>query len=339
MANIMRRPGWHLPEKLATPERAWRDRRGFLQTAGLASAGALAFPWLAGDPVSAASERDMRSPRQLAARKFGEGGPAPKAPPLYPAPRNPAFNPKWALTDPSVAGSYNNFYEFSFVKDRVKDLTGKFVTSPWSIQIGGLVEKPMTLTFDQLLALAPLEERVYRFRCVEAWAMIVPWTGFPLAKLIEKAAPKPEAAFLRFETCNRPDQFPGLARLPNYPWPYFEGLRLDEAMSPLTLVATGIYGKPVPKQHGAPVRIVVPWKYGYKSIKSVVKIDFVKAQPATFWETLARDEYPFESNVNPKIPHPRWSQAAERMIDTNDWVKTQPYNGYGSFVAKLYPRA
>jgi sulfoxide reductase catalytic subunit YedY len=164
----------------------------------------------------------------------------------------------------------------------------------------------------------------------------VPWTGFPLAKLVEKAAPKPEAKFIRFETFNRPKEAPGMARLPNYPWPYFEGLRMDEAMNPLTLVATGIYGHPMPKQHGAPIRLVVPWKYGYKSIKSIVKIDFIAGQPTTFWETLAPDEYPFESNVNPKAPHPRWSQAVERMIDTGDYVKTQLYNGYGNYVAKLY---
>jgi len=169
--------------------------------------------------------------------------------------------------------------------------------------------------------------------------MIVPWTGFQLSKLIDKVVPRPEAKFIRFQTFNRPDQAPGMRRLPSYPWPYFEGLRLDEARHPLTLVATGIYGKPLPKQHGAPIRIVVPWKYGYKSIKSIVKIELTDKQPATFWETLAPDEYPFESNVNPKVPHPRWSQAFERMIDTDDRVRTQIYNGYGSQVAKLYGKA
>jgi sulfoxide reductase catalytic subunit YedY len=168
--------------------------------------------------------------------------------------------------------------------------------------------------------------------------MIVPWTGFELRKLIEKVSPKPEAKFVRFVTFNRPQQAPGFAQLPDYPWPYFEGLRLDEAMHPLTLVATGIYGKPMPKQHGAPVRLVVPWKYGYKSIKSIVRIEFVRDQPRTFWETLGPDEYPFESNVNPRVPHPRWSQATERMIDTRDRARTQIYNGYGNLVAKLYQK-
>jgi methionine sulfoxide reductase catalytic subunit len=185
----------------------------------------------------------------------------------------------------------------------------------------------------------PLEERVYRFRCVEAWAMIVPWTGFPLSKLIEKASAKPEAKFLRFETFNRPEQAPGMARTANYyPWPYFEGLRMDEAMHPLTMAVTGIYGKALPKQHGAPIRLVVPWKYGYKSIKSITKIEFTDKQPKTFWEALQPEEYPFESNVNPDVPHPRWSQATERLIDTGDRVKTLPYNGYGDYVAKLYAR-
>jgi len=168
--------------------------------------------------------------------------------------------------------------------------------------------------------------------------MVLPWTGFPLSKLIEKAAPKAEAKFIRFETFNRPEQAPGMSRLADYPWPYFEGLRMDEAMHPLTMVVTGIYGKPLPKQHGAPVRIVVPWKYGYKSIKSIVKMDFVRDQPKTFWETLGPDEYPFESNVNPKVPHPRWSQATERVVDTGDRIKTLLYNGYANEVAKLYAK-
>ncbi len=184
-----------------------------------------------------------------------------------------------------------------------------------------------------------LEERVYRFRCVEAWSMVVPWTGFPLSKLIEKAKPRSEAKFIRFFTFNRPDEAPGITRMRTYPWPYFDGLRMDEAMHPLTLMATGIYGKPLPKQHGAPLRLVVPWKYGFKSVKSIVKIEFVEKQPTSFWETLGPDEYPFEANVNPKVPHPRWSQAFERVIDTGDRLRTQPLNGYGGMVGKLYEKA
>jgi len=313
MPNVILRPPWYLPEKSVTPEKAFKNRRTFLKELGLGSAGLMGSGILA-------------SAADGAARKG------------YPYSRNPEFDPKWKLSNERVVSSYNNFYEFSLQKDRVKDLVGSFVISPWQIEIKGLVEKPLTLDLAELIDTMPMEERIYRFRCVEAWAMIVPWTGFPLSKLIEKARPKSEARFVRFETANRPDQMPGM-RSPQtaaYPWPYFEGLRMDEAMHPLTFVATGIYGKPMPKQQGAPVRLVVPWKYGYKSIKSIVKIEFVERQPKTFWEMLAADEYPFESNVNPAVPHPRWSQAIERMIDTGDRVRTQPFNGYASQVAKLY---
>ena len=204
--------------------------------------------------------------------------------------------------------------------------------------VGGLCEKPATFTMEEILRLAPLEERVYRFRCVEAWSMVVPWTGFPLAKLLEKVVPKAEARFVKFTTVLRPEEMPGIARLPNYPWPYTEGLRIDEAMHPLVLLATGLYGKPMPKQNGAPIRLVVPWKYGFKSIKSVVKIELVQEQPATLWESLSPQEYPFESNVDPKVSHPRWSQATERDLATGNRIPTLPYNGYGDEVAKLYAR-
>ena len=314
MANIIAHPDWFIPEKQATPEKIYRNRRAFLRQLGLAGASLAAMPMIA----SAAAEAPSKGAR------------------LYPAKRNPEFNPDWKLTDENVAASYNNFYEFSLGKDKVKDLVGKFEIRPWSVKVEGLVEKPQTLDFEDILKIAPLEERVYKFRCVEAWSMTVPWTGFPLSKLIEKLQPKAEAKFIRFETVNRPEQMPGIPRLKNYPWPYFEGLRMDEAMHPLTMVVTGIYGKPLPKQHGAPIRIVVPWKYGYKSIKSVVKIEFIDKQPTTFWETLAPNEYPFESNVDPAVPHPRWSQSTERVIDTGDRVKTQVYNGYGKYVASLY---
>ena len=321
MANLVLRPGWHLSERLVTPEKVFLNRRHFLKQMGFAGAGLMASSMMvypqaeAGKPVA------------------GTAGPSKK----FPAPRNPDFNPGWRLTNEKTAGSYNNFYEFSLEKDKVRLLTDKFVTAPWPIEIKGLIEKPLTLDAQELIEMFPAEERVYRFRCVEAWAMIVPWTGFPLSKLIEKLSPTAEAKFIRCETFNRPEQAPGMHRR-DYPWPYFEGLRMDEAMNPLTMVVHGIYGKPLPKQHGAPVRLIVPWKYGYKSIKSIVKMEFVQDQPKTFWEALAPDEYPFESNVNPKIPHPRWSQATERIIDTNDRVKTQLYNGYGNYVAKLYSK-
>lgn len=317
MANIILRPDWFIPEGKATPEKIYNNRREFLRKMGLAGVVWTTAPLLS----SAAPSRES-----AAASK------------LYPAKRNPEFNPDWNLTDEKVAASYNNFYEFSLGKDKVKDLVGDFVVSPWSVKVEGLVEKNQALDLDDIVKISPLEERVYKFRCVEGWSMTVPWTGFPLSKLIEKLQPKAEAKFIRFETANRPEQMPGIRQVKNYPWPYFEGLRMDEAMHPLTMVVTGIYGKPLPKQHGAPIRIVVPWKYGYKSIKSVVKMEFISKQPTTFWETLAPDEYPFESNVNPAVPHPRWSQATERVIDTGDRVKTQVYNGYGKYVAKLYQK-
>ncbi len=327
MANLILRPGWFIPENDVTPENVFENRREFIKRISLVGAGLLSAP-----VVGCSENKTPKSTPPLSTTHT----PSAK---LYPAPRNAEFNPKWALTAEKVAGSYNNFYEFSLSKDKVRELVGNFVTAPWPIQIGGLVDKPLTMDTEDVTALAPVEERVYRFRCVEAWAMVVPWTGFPLSKLIEKAAPKSDAKFIRFETANRPDQMPGIKRLPNYPWPYFEGLRMDEAMHPLTMVVTGIYGKPLAKQHGAPIRIIVPWKYGYKSIKSIVKIDFIAKQPTTFWETLAADEYPFESNVNPAIPHPRWSQAIERVIGTDESVRTQPFNGYGNYVAKLYAKS
>ena len=322
MANFIRRPDWHIAERFVTAEHVYANRRKFIKQLGLAGLAFGTTPLLARAEEKTLATNAQKS--QVAAPK------------LYPAKRNPEFNPNWPITKEEVAGSYNNFYEFSLNKEKVRELVDKFVISPWSIEVAGLVEKPFTLNFEDLLKLAPLEERVYRFRCVEAWAMTVPWTGFPLSKLIEHCKPKSEAKFVRFISVNRPDQMPGIAKLPRYPWPYFEGLRMDEAMHPLTMVATGIYGKPMPKQHGAPLRIVVPWKYGYKSAKSIVKIEFVDKQPTTFWEELAPNEYPFESNVDPAVPHPRWSQARERIIDTGDYAKTQPYNGYGSYVAKLY---
>lgn len=313
MPNVIIRPGWFLPEKLATPESVYRNRRRFLKELGFTGAGVL----LAAGKVNAAETPTKKG---------------------YPYPRNPEFKGDGLrITDEEYATGYNNFYEFTTSKTRVKRLTDRFVISPWDLEITGLVEKPLKTTVDELVASMPLEERVYRFRCVEAWSMIVPWTGFPLSKLIEKVQPRSEAKFVKFTTFHRPDQAPGFAEQPNYPWPYTEGLRMDEAMNPLTLVTTGMYGKPLPKQNGAPIRIVVPWKYGYKSIKSVVKIEFVAQQPKTLWESLAPDEYPFESNVNPKVDHPRWSQKTERIIDTGNRMNTQLYNGYGNYVAKLYP--
>ena len=251
--------------------------------------------------------------------------------------RNPEFVLDRPVTNEAAVLSYNNFYEFDGSdKQAVKNLVGKFTIHPWTVEVGGLVSKPKTFDLDDLLRTMPLEERLYRHRCVEAWSMAVPWTGFPLSALIKRVEPLPEAKFVRFISVKRDKEMPGIASQPWYPWPYFEALRMDEAMNPLTLVVTGLYGKPLPKQNGAPIRIVLPWKYGYKSAKSLVKIEFVKSQPATFWNKLQPDEYGFYGNVNPKKPHPRWSQAVERMIPTMERRPTLPYNGYEKYVAAMY---
>ncbi len=331
MANLLLRPSWYLPESAITPRAEYQRRREFLRQLGLSGAGLLAAT-LTGcgkETTPAAALVPATAGAATAAAAAAATG-------LYPAKRNPEFDPKVALSNSDEVYTYNNFYEFSTTKSRVHKLVGKFTTDPWSIHIGGLCENEMTLSAAELIGLFPLEERVYRFRCVEAWAMTVPWTGFPLAKLIEKARPKSEAKFVKFTTAMRPDQMPGIATLGEYPWPYTEGLRMDEARHPLTLLATGLYGEPLKKQNGAPLRIVVPWKYGYKSIKSLVRIDFVAQQPATLWETLNPVEYPFESNVDPGKPHPRWSQASERVLGNGESVRTLKYNGYADAVAKLY---
>lgn len=313
MAFVSIRPPWMLRESDITPENIYRGRREFLRQLGLFGSG------LALAPTALAQGTAVT--------------PSPQA-----APRNPLYSPQIAITPERLATSYNNYYEFSTQKDRVQHLVGRFKVDPWSVTVGGLCEKPATFSLDELIKLAPLEERVSRFRCVEAWSMVVPWTGFPLSKLLEKVQPKANAHFVQFTTVLRPEEMPGLARLSDYPWPYTEGLRMDEAMHPLAFLATGLYGKPLPKQNGAPVRLVVPWKYGYKSIKSIVRIDLVETQPATLWNTLSAREYPFESNVEPDVPHPRWSQATERELATGNRIPTLPYNGYADQVASLYPR-
>jgi methionine sulfoxide reductase catalytic subunit len=229
---------------------------------------------------------------------------------------------------------YNNYYEFSLSKEGVAKQSSQFKPSPWSLEVGGLVDKPRTFS-ESDLASFPAEERVYRLRCVEGWSMVIPWLGFPLARLLERVEPKPDAQFVRFETIYRPAEMPE-QNANRFPWPYVEGLRLDEALNDLTLLATGLYGKPMPAQNGAPIRLVVPWKYGFKSIKSIVKIELVATMPTTFWMSLAPDEYGFYANVNPDVPHPRWSQASERRIGESGRRDTLMFNGYGEQVAGLY---
>jgi len=239
-----------------------------------------------------------------------------------------------ALTSYEAINSYNNYYEFSLDKEAVAGLARDFQASPWTVEVGGLVANPRTFDLDDLRQFGE-EERVYRMRCVEAWSMVVPWSGFPLAKLLQEVEPAPEAQYVRFETLYDPQQMPG-QKSRAFDWPYAEGLRLDEALHDLTILATGIYGKPLLPQTGAPVRLVVPWKYGFKSIKSIVKIDLVAEMPVSLWMAQAPNEYGFYANVNPNVPHPRWSQASERRIGETGRRKTLMFNGYEEEVAGLY---
>lgn len=319
MSTIIIPRGWNVPERDVTPESVFAARRRFLQTLG---AGALALGTLGCRP---ADERRAAIPML----------PNPNAG-LYPAARNSRYTVDRALTDEAVAARYNNFYEFTEVKERVHELVAGFNVRPWDIEITGLVEKPVKITLDDLVRKIPLEERVYRHRCVEAWAMIVPWTGIPLSKVLGLAGPLSSARYVRFTSFLRPEEAPNQKAATWYTWPYYEGLRIDEAMNELTMAVTGIYGHELPGQHGAPMRIVVPWKYGYKGPKSVVKMELVAEQPKTFWNDLAPGEYGFLSNVDPATPHPRWSQASERLIDTGERIPTQAFNGYGQFVASMY---
>lgn len=251
------------------------------------------------------------------------------------------------ITSKSDATSYNNFYEFGTGKNDPKNNASMMKISPWSVQINGLVDKPGDYDLDDILSGIGLEERIYRFRCVEAWSMVVPWIGFSLSKILNKVGVQPSAKYVAFETLNRPSEMVGIGANPRFPWPYVEGLRLDEAMNPLAMIATGMYGETLPNQNGAPLRLVVPWKYGFKSIKSIVRISLTDSQPETTWNKLAPQEYGFYSNVNPNVDHPRWSQASERVIGGSIFKLGSPlfsgskretpmFNGYAEEVANLY---
>lgn len=239
------------------------------------------------------------------------------------------------LTECKDVISYNNFYEFTTSKTGVAELASNFRTEPWTVQVGGLVNKPKTYGIEDLLKKFPQEERIYRLRCVEAWSMVIPWLGFPLAKLLKEVEPTSEAKYVRFETIYDPEQMPG-QKSRVYEWPYVEGLRLDEAMHDLTILSTGLYGNTLLPQNGAPLRLVVPWKYGFKNIKSIVKIDLVEEMPTSLWMAAASHEYGFYANVNPDVDHPRWSQSSERRIGEFGRRKTLPFNGYAEEVAHLY---
>jgi len=303
--HVVRRKGWEIPERLATPEAMFLDRRAVL--AGLAAAGAL----VASGGIARADDDPSAS--------------------LYPAPRDPAYALDREVTPEKTNLTYNNFYEFSTNK-RLDASALKI--RPWTVKIDGLVEKEQTLDIDALIKAMGLEERLYRHRCVEAWSMAIPWTGFPLKKLVAAAKPLSSATYVRFETFLDKKMAPGQRSF--MPWPYVEGLTMAEATNDLAFVVTGAYGKPVSKQQGAPIRLATPWKYGFKSIKSIVRISFVDKRPPTFWETLGPEEYGFWANVNPAVPHPRWSQAQETFLNDGQLRSTLIYNGYGEQVAALY---
>lgn len=311
---------WELKEAKATPEAVFFDRRNLIETAAaLAAAGAL----------SACDSKDARAGKQAAAKPSSD--PAAK---LYPAKRDTAYKLDRPISPERAVETYNNYYEFGTGKEIYEDAQALPVR-PWTVRIEGLVEKPFTVGIDDLIRRMPLEERLYRHRCVEAWAMAVPWTGFPMKALIDLAKPLSKAKFVEMQTFTMPDVASG-QRQPWYPWPYTEGLTMAEATNPLAFLVTGVYGKPLPKQMGAPLRLAVPWKYGFKSIKAIVRFRFAEQRPKTYWETVGPAEYGFWANVNPAVAHPRWSQASERLIGTDARVPTQLFNGYGEQVAYLY---
>lgn len=302
--------GWEIPEHLATPEHVVLDRRALLLGAGtIAAAGSLPSAAFAAKPEDPTAG-------------------------LYPAKRNPLYKITRPITPEDINSTYNNFYEFGSHK-KISRAAQALETRPWEVKIDGEVEKPFTIGIDDLIRKLTLEERLYRHRCVEAWSMTIPWTGFPMKDLVALAKPLSKAKYVRMETFLNPSVARG-QRASWYPWPYVEGLTLPEAMNDLAFLVTGAYGKPVAKQFGAPLRLAVPWKYGFKSIKSIVRFTFTAERPKSFWQVVQGREYGFWANVNPKVRHPRWSQATEKVLGTDDRIPTQLFNGYGAFVAGLY---
>ncbi|WP_340110163.1 protein-methionine-sulfoxide reductase catalytic subunit MsrP [Pikeienuella sp. HZG-20] len=303
--RLIRRPEWSLPEAAATSESAYLNRRTLIAAMGFGAIAAAA-------------------PRAGAAATAYED-----------APLNPDFRAAGRpVTPEELTSHYNNFYEFGGHK-QIAEAAQKLETDGWTIKIDGLVEKEMTVGVDDLIARFGLEERIYRHRCVEAWSFVAPWIGIPLEKVVRMAAPLSGAKYLRFETFHDPDVARG-QRQSWYPWPYVEGVTMAEAMNPLPMLVVGAYGKVMANQFGAPVRLHLPWKFGFKSIKSITRISFVDERPVSFWEELQQSEYGFWANVNPEVPHPRWSQAMERDLETGDKIPTQLFNGYGETVAALY---
>jgi sulfoxide reductase catalytic subunit YedY len=308
-----------IPSSEITPESIYLNRRAFMKGAGSLAVGALALaacaPASFGPSSNPASSATVEGPPPVAGAETDELG--------------DPLNTFQEITN------YNNYYEFTVDKQGVARLAQSMPTSPWTVTVGGLVNNPGTYDVDDLKGMFDIEERIYRLRCVEAWSMVIPWLGFPLRKLLEVVEPTSAAQYVRFETAYLPEVMPGL-QSSWYQWPYVEGLRLDEAMNDLAILSTGLYGKDLLPQNGAPVRLVVPWKYGFKSIKSIVKIDLVEEQPTSLWMAAAGNEYGFYANVNPEVNHPRWSQASERRIGETGRRDTLMFNGYAEQVAYLY---
>ncbi|MCC6471649.1 MAG: protein-methionine-sulfoxide reductase catalytic subunit MsrP [Alphaproteobacteria bacterium] len=312
---LIKRPrGWEIKEARATPEAVFHDRRRVAQALGLGSI-------LAGIGEFGA----------LGSALADEADPSAG---LYPAKQNPAYTVAMPLTPEDIATKYNNFYEFGSHK-QIASAAQELKTRPWTVKIEGMVEKPMEVGIDNLLKAMPLEERLYRHRCVEAWSMKVPWSGFALKALVDYAKPLGSAKYLEMYTFVDVKMAPG-QRSFWYPWPYVDGLTMAEATSEMAFIATGLYGKPIHKQNGAPLRLAVPWKYGFKSVKSIVRFAFTDKRPKGFWEQLQASEYGFWANVNPEVPHPRWSQAQETDIGTQEKIPTLLFNGYAEQVAGIY---
>ncbi len=305
-------PSWQMPERDATPEHVFFNRRHFIAALGAGATGLIGG--------SALAARKKRPPDPTAD--------------LYPALRNQRYQLDRPLTEEKDAAAYNNFYEFGSHK-RIALEARKLKIRPWTVSFEGMVEKERQVDIDTLIRAMPLEERLYRMRCVEAWSMAVPWSGFPLASLVKYAKPLSGAKYVVMQTFLDKDMASGQKQV-WYPWPYTEGLTMAEATNDLAFMVTGVYGKPMRNQFGAPLRLAVPWKYGFKSVKSIVRFEFTDQRPVTFWEQVQSAEYGFWANVNPKVNHPRWSQASERILGTNKRVPTLLFNGYGEQVAHMY---
>lgn len=311
-----RNRGWEINQNKVTDENLFLNRRNFIKSIAAGAVLAPSFSMM-GSSVKAAKIIPNADPNAF----------------FYPAARNRSYTVDRAISDEYDATTYNNFYEFGSHKS-IYRAAEALETRPWTLAIDGLVEKKQVLDFDTLVHKMPLEERVYRHRCVEAWSMVVPWTGFPLASLIALAKPLSSAKFVVMETLMNPEKMPG-QKQHWYPWPYTEGLTIEEAQNELSLIVTGVYGKPIPNQMGAPLRLAVPWKYGFKSIKSIVRLSLTDKRPVSFWERIQPKEYGFWANVNPEVSHPRWSQATERTL-AGPRVATRLYNGYAEYVGDIY---